>query len=908
MNNWEQISSIVDRALDLDPDEQIAFVDDVCGNDEALKANVIHFLDSVEPSDGLWDKMVESGSILVNEITTSDVDIDGSWLFSPLKQAGPYRVLELIARGGMGNVYLAERSDGQFERKVAIKILRHELSSKNHVNRFLAERNILSGLEHPNIARLYDGGITDDNRPYLVMEYVDGLPITTYCKENGCALKEILDLFKQVCKAVEYAHRNLIVHRDLKPDNILVKPDGTVKILDFGIAKILDDELSPENLVLTKENLHMLSIQYAAPEQVTLERITTATDVYALGLLLYEMITGRPPFDLKGKKLEEAEQVIRFEKPENPSKIISDRNITKKVKGDIDAIVLTALQKKPDLRYRRVDQLLDDVNCYMDDLPISVRSNGWRYRIIKFTRRRPWVIAAGITGFMVTMGYLIILQTYTDQLQTERNIAQIEAEKAEIISDFVIMLFESNDPDFEDGNLPTVFELLERGVQRAELLEDRPEISAQMLEVIAQMYDKLAQYQLSEPIYRQVVDIRRTLYSEPHADLAASLDRLGDTLLRSGYLDEAEEILIEAIEIAHAVGDPVIEADAINDLGLVHYKRGNYRAAEENHIRALELRREALGESHHRVGTSLNNLAVALEAQGRMDEAEKLYLQSLSVKRESLSDDHSDVTLTLAQLGRIYSETGNHEKAEPLLTQALESNRRRLGPQHPRIAADLNDLAALYSHQHKYQMAEELFREALDILEATQVVNTTRTAIAHNNVAQVLAKQNLYSDAYPLSIKAVEIARETWGNSHMYTAHLIYNLAYTQKNLELYDQAEAHFIESISMMKNTLAEDHPLTANPLIKLGELLTITGRAEEAEPYLREALKLRVQANSDQADIAQAQFNLGFNLAERSLFEEAETLLRNSLETRIDVLGQDHPDVIATQSQLNEILQNR
>ncbi|TVR29020.1 MAG: serine/threonine protein kinase [Balneolaceae bacterium] len=849
--------------------------------------------------------MSEASSILVNEITSLETAVDINMIFPALQQAGPYRVIKLIARGGMGNVYLAERSDGQFQRTVAIKILRHELGAESHIQRFMTERDILSGLEHPNIARLYDGGITDDNRPYLVMEYIDGVPISYYCKENNSTLKEKIELFRQVCKAVEYAHRNLIVHRDLKPDNILVKEDGTVKVLDFGIAKIIDEELTNKMLNQTRENLHMLSIQYAAPEQITLEKITTSTDVYTLGLLLYEMVTGHQPFDLKGKKLKEAEQIIRNQTPEKPSLRISDPAKVRKIKGDLDAIILQALRKEPENRYQTAGQLLDDIQRFVNDRPVKARPITLIYKTKKFIIRRPKVVAALFTGILAVLFYIITLQVHADQLETERNIALIETEKAEAISDFVIMLFEANNPDVEEDNIPTVFELLERGVRRAELLEGQPEITAQMLDVIAQMYGKLGQYRLSGSLFRQVVDIRREIYSEPNAHLAVALDRFGDALLRSGYLDEAEEILLEAKNIAKSLENRLVEADVINDLGLIYYERGNYTAAEESHRRALDLRQAALGNTHYRVGVSLNNLALALESQEKMDEAEEMYLQALSVKRKTVSDEHSSVTRTTAQLGRLYMEMGKLEQAATLLTNSLEINRRRLGSQHPRIAADLNDLAALYSRQGQYQMAVMLFREALEIREATQVENSTEIAISLANLATVLLHKKNFIEALPLARRAVDIARERWGTQHLNTAIFIHNLGSTQQRLGMHLEAETSFREATLLMGQILRESHPLIAHPMMRLGELLTDTGRAPEAEPLLREALDLRVNADNDPADIAQVQFFLGVNLAELSQFDEAEALLRSALQTRLDLHDVDHPDVTTSQEQLNNLL---
>lgn len=409
MFNWGQISSIIDRALDLVPDERITFIEDICLNDPTLENEVTHFFDSIEPSEEFCDNIVKTISDLVNEITFSDAVIDTSQFISPLKKVGPYTVINLIACGGMGNVYLAEQSDGRVERKVAIKVLRHELSSKNHIKRFLYERNILSELEHTNIARLYDDGITADGRPYMVMEFVDGMPITLYCNEKNCTLNQKLNLFKQVCQAVEFAHSNLIIHRDLKPDNILVNPVGTVKILDFGIAKILNEELTSET-----ENLQILSIQYAAPEQITFGKITTATDIYALGLLLYEMITSRPPFDLNEKNLEEAEQIICFEVPKKPSTIIRSYKQSRKIKRDLDAIIMKGLHKKPELRYVTASQFIEGISRSQKNLPICARISTVGHHLSKITGRNSALYSAFYITALLISGLITYRQSRVD--------------------------------------------------------------------------------------------------------------------------------------------------------------------------------------------------------------------------------------------------------------------------------------------------------------------------------------------------------------------------------------------------------------------------------------------------------------------------------------------------------------
>ncbi|MGF1671205.1 MAG: serine/threonine protein kinase, partial [Balneolaceae bacterium] len=386
-DRWKTVTSIVDLILEAKPGDQQKIIDNECGHDPELIREVKKFLFSIENSESLWDDLLKSNKILANELTESGALLDDTTTSFIPEQIGVYKLIRLIARGGMGDVFLAERNDGQFKRTVALKILRRELISENYTQRFITEREILSSLDHPNIARLYDGGFTNDGRPYLVMEYIDGEPITSFCTRNECSAEKKLDLFIQICQAVHYAHTNLIVHRDLKPDNIFVTTGGVVKILDFGIAKILDTELSPEMLVQTSTGSRLFSVQYAAPEQITLDKITTSTDVYALGLILYEIITGSKPNNLEAKNLKKAENLIRFQSPESPSRVVANKQLSKKLRGDLDSIILKALRKEPEHRYATVDLLLNDIKRYQHHLPVLAKSGSIKYRCQKFTKR-----------------------------------------------------------------------------------------------------------------------------------------------------------------------------------------------------------------------------------------------------------------------------------------------------------------------------------------------------------------------------------------------------------------------------------------------------------------------------------------------------------------------------------------
>ena len=896
MNNWEQLSSIIDRVLDLDSEERLPFVEQIYGDQPELKAIMIRFLKSIEPSEKLWEKMVESGSVLANEITSSYTDTDTSQFFLPLKKAGPYRVIELIARGGMGDVYLAERSDGQFDRKVAIKILRQELSSKNHIKRFSAERNILSGLEHPNIARLYDGGFTDDRRPYLVMEFVDGVPITSYCIDKKCSLDEKFDLFNQVCKAVEYAHRNLIVHRDLKPDNIFVKPDGTVEILDFGIAKILDQKLSPEVPVQTGENLHMLSIQYAAPEQVTLEKITTATDVYALGLLLYEIITGLPPFDLKGKNLKEAEQVIRFEEPEKPSKAVKKTSHSKKIKSDLDAIILKALNKKPAERYKSVDQFLDDIQQYQSDKPVSARQKTFKYRTQKFITRRPGVVLAILVIMVAIGGYLFTLQLHAESLKIERDKAEKETSRAELISGFLVDLFESADPSRTQGSDLSVRDLLDRGIERVDALAGQPEVQAKLSLTMARTYYALGLYDDALLLVEQAITFYRDKGDEGLL-LAEAMNYKGTVMRAKGDYQETEAILRDALAIQRRLlGDEHLDVAATqNNLGVLMRVLGEYTEAEILYRESLTTRRNLLGDEHPDVATSMNNLGFLLQYMGEYTEAETLLREALALQRNLLGDVHLDVGASLNNLGLLLRTTGDFTAAEPLQREALVIMQSLLGEEHPNVATLMNNLAVLLEAMGDHAEAESLYHESLAMRQ--KLLGNEHPAVAGslNNLGVMLRRKGDFKSAEPMLAGALAIQRKIRDNDHPHLAISLSNLGALYREMGDYTAAEPLFIEALDMLRRLFGNEHLEVAKALNNKGMLLRETGNYEEAELLLFESLEIRRKILGDEhPDIANTLNHLGRSFLAKGDLQTAEELFHESLDMRRRLLGEEHPGI--------------
>jgi eukaryotic-like serine/threonine-protein kinase len=777
---WEQIISVVDRALDLDSAEQLPFVEAECKQDRALRDEVVNFLNTIGPSELFWDDMLESSEALVNELTSSGTATDE---FSPpnyLKQAGPYKVVGLIARGGMGNVYLAERSDGQFRRKAAIKILRRELTSEHHVKMFYEEREILSSLEHPNIARLYDGGIAD-GRPYLVMEYVEGEPVSSYCSKESCTFENRMDLFRQMCDAVKYAHRNLVVHRDLKPDNILVTRDSTVKILDFGIAKVLDTEMIHGNTGNEDDGHRLFSIHYAAPEQMTGGRITTSTDVYALGLLLYEMLTGQRPFDLTGKKRSEAEQIICDETPPGASSNAPGAFYSGKRKGDLDAIIGKALRKSPDERYASVDQLIDDVQRYRAGLPVSALPGTWLYRFRRFIGRHPEVMVAVVVAVLAAGAYLVTLNLHAARLNEERAIAEAErdvaefaqeraekeAARAEAITNLLMDAFNQADPAGKLGADVTMRQILDAGAERAFTdLGDQPGLQAELLYTMAEVYRRMNVRSQARPLAEQALAIRENMAVPDSVGIFESrlqLARiLGGGRALQANMEQALAIYQDLLPEAelHYGSDDLRFGQFLVSYANAHDWEHHGREKVEMFDRGIALLRRSKGpdyqlalaqsltESTNYEGhRHLSNEA----AMDRLNEALQIRLTLHGRNHGSVASIMSNMALRL--------ETIDPVAADTLMSQAVEIHRAWAGDSHTTTITLINNYAGILRDRGDLEKAVPYYREALRLRQLHQPGERGANAYSHFGLGVVLIDLGRPAEA----ISHLEFVAETFG-------------------------------------------------------------------------------------------------------------------------------------------------
>ncbi len=783
-DRWQVVSPCLDRALEIPENERGAWLEELRAEEQDLAAEV----------EGLLEE---------RRALNREGFLEGEALKPPAPASlagqtiGAYTLISPIGQGGMGSVWLARRSDGRFEGQAAVKLLNVSLVGRAGETRFGREGSILARLTHPNIARLADAGVSTTGQPYLVLEYVPGEPIDRYCEGKALDVEGRLRLFLDVLSAVAHAHANLIVHRDIKPSNVLVATDGQVKLLDFGIAKLLEEEGGAgEGTALTRDGERLLTPEYAAPEQVTGGAITTATDVYALGTLLYVLLAGRHPADAARGSTADLVRAIVDTEPRRVSEVVPDGR-RRFLEGDLDTIVAKALKKDPAQRYASVTALADDLRRFLDHEPISARPDTLAYRAAKFVRRHAagvvtaaavFLLLAGLTGF------------YTTRVAAERDRARLQAQKAERVSELLTGLLTGADPyAAHDAKDITVRGLLDAGAARVEKeLAGQPELKAEMLSVMGRTYQRLGEPEKARPLLEEALSTRRRVLGPENAQVAESANDLGVLLRGTGDMAAAEPLLVEALAMRQKVLGPehAAVAETLVELGRVYSDQGSDQRAEPLFRDALAIRRKALGDQGHETATSMNELALLLWRRGELPEAEELFRQCLEINRKTLGENHPDVSTSLNNLSLIAGDRGDFAAAETLSRQSLVIARKTLGDKHPDVAAKLNNLAWALRQQGKYDEAAAVLQEALQIATAAY------------------GDQNPSVAVYKLSLGRVQLARKDAASAEVLLRQVlqIFQRAYPRGNWR-------------SAVAKSL-------------LGEALTSLGRYNEAERLLLEA----------------------------------------------------------------------
>jgi len=756
------------------------------------------------------------------------------------RKVGRYKLLKPIGRGGMGNVYLAERVDGLFERKTAIKFVRTELNNREVKKRFNREKKIQASLDHPSIARLYDASTDEHGVPFLVMEYVDGHPITTYSNENQLSVKQRVELFISVCQAVQYAHQNLIIHRDLKPSNIMVNPEGECKLLDFGIAKLLDQ--SGDLPELTRSGQQYFSMKYAAPEQIQNRPVNTLTDVYSLGVLLYQLLTGSLPYTITEQTTYgEFERKICDEPVPKPSSIVrKSKDLYKQLQGDMDNIILKALEKSPDRRYRSAEALADDLKRYLHNLPVSARPVGVVYRSRKFIQRNK-----KISSFAAVLLILILsgLYYHTTEISEERDIAEIQRDLAELeaaktarVSEFVVSLFEQSDPYSSSGKELTVGNILAQGRDRIETLDEAPLVQAEMYMVLARVYRSLAEHETAHNLSGQALTLLENQALPDSVSLASAWTMRAYTLSSLGRYGEAEEAHRQALKLTSPENKPVM-AERLNNLGLAVFSLGRLGESQELLEEALNLRRAELSESAE-LAASLNNLALVLAAQDKRKEAEPLYRSALEMRQSVLGNEHPTTTYSMTNLATLLDQMNHLEEAEAGYREALRLRRNIFGDDHPAVASVLYQIGWLQSRRGQLDQARVHLEEALEIRSRVLGADHPSTAVILNAVAVVATDMGEVDQAEQWLRRALSIYRSVFGDSHHDIALVIGNLGKTMQVKGNFTEAERLLLQALEMNRRELGMEHRHVANNLRSLAELEMAKDNIEQAAEYAASA----------------------------------------------------------------------
>ncbi|HEX8136876.1 MAG TPA: serine/threonine-protein kinase [Pyrinomonadaceae bacterium] len=825
---WKRIEELFNAAVELSPPERAPFLDEACRGDVELRREVALLLAQEDNQDSLF-------STLIGEAAGSLVSEQGDGLTG--RRIGAYRITGAIGAGGMAEVYRAVRDDDQYQKQVAVKLVKRGMVSSFLLSRFRSERQILASLDHPHIARMLDGGTTEDGLPYFIMECVEGQPITDYCEANRLSVKRRLQLFRDVCAAVQHAHRNLIIHRDLKPSNILVTKEGVPKLLDFGIAKLLAPEVSPVAVTVaqTETFMRLMTPDYASPEQVRGEQVTTATDVYSLGAVLFELLTGQRAHQFKKRTFAEIERVICHVETERPSLAVERRKdysprLRRELSGDLDNIVLMAMRKEPERRYSSVEQLSEDLRRHLEGRPVRARQDTVGYRMGKFVRRHKAAVSFAVLLFMLSVGVAVTMTAQAARIARERD-------RANHVTEFLVELFEVSTPSTARGNTVTAREILDKGASRIEReMAGQPEVQATLMDTMAGVYRSLGLYDSALPLLEKALALRQQTLGAEHVEVAESMNHLARVLLHKGNAERAEALFRESLEMRRRLlgAEHARVAESMNDLGEMLRSRGRYKEAEPLHRAALEMRRKLFGAQHADVAYSLHNLAAVLDDMGRYAEAEPLYREALVLKRRLLGEDHPSVANTLNNLALALRNKGDDASAEPLFREAIALRRKVLGPEHPDLAVSLNNLGSLLVKKGDLAAAEQMLRESLEMKRKLLGPTHPSTAISLHNLADALETKGDCEAAEPLYKEALEVTEKTLDKNHWRMGALRSGYGACLTRLGRLREAEELLVAAYTILKAASGDKHERTQKALTRLIALYEAMNNKPEAERH--------------------------------------------------------------------------
>lgn len=830
-----------------------------------------------------------------------------------------------LGEGGMGRVYLA-RQTRPVERTVAIKMIA-QLADRKIAHRFAAEQRALARLNHPAIAQLYDAGTTPDGQPYVVMEYVDGMPLTDYCDRERLSIEDRLRLFVAVCRGIEHAHRRQLLHRDLKPSNLLVtEADGTPvpKIIDFGIARALDVPLDDGDLATGTRIVgtpHYMSPEALDPQSGPKD-LDTRTDVYSLGVVLYELLTGARPFASQTGHIASLLRRITEDDPPRPSTRVQGhdedtlrdvasarsregRELVRRLDGDLDWIAVKALARDREERYGSAAALADDIERSLRHEPVTARPPSLPDRLVKLVRRHRLAAALVTVTLVATVASAVLSSlALVRAVRAERQALGEAAATREALG-FLVDLFDAARPEENLGRDLSPRELVALGADRIEGQDLPPLQRARLLHTLADVQMRLGDYASGRELATEALAIRDQRLEEGHPDVLASLDLLGNLERHADRLEAAEPLLERQVEVAERKGDPEALANALNSLGNLRWRQERLDEAEELHGRALELRR-ALFASDASVASelaaSLNNLGVLHWSQARYADAEPYLREAEQLYEATLGPEHPRVADALGNLGIVLYKLGRLEEDEALQRRALAIRERVLGADHPDTSAALNNLAIVLVHLGRPEDAEAAHRRALEIRRRALGPEHHETLQTLTNLGLLLWRQGRLAEAESLHRQVLAARSGALGEDDPATARARVNVALPVRDAGRIQEAETLLRRALADLRSKLGENHRSVALALFHLGVAAELDGRHGEAEVLLRQALAIREAATTPEPlVVAETLHRLAGVLASRGDLDQATELYRRALDLRRESLPAGHEDIEETAAEL-------
>ncbi len=881
---WDRAKELLHAALEMDAARRPGFLDEACGADTALRRDVESLVVAYDGDPAFIESPL---------VDTRALALAHDQMAMAGRHIGPYVVVRALGSGGMGTVYLAERADAQYVGRVAVKVIRLPGGAPDRrtemLRRVRRERQALSGLDHPNIARLIDAGGTPEGDPYLILEYVEGIPITRYCDEHALPIADRIALFLAVCAAVHHAHQNLIVHRDLKPGNILVTDDGVPKLLDFGIAKLIASDTPAVDA--TQTPFQALTPAYASPEQIRGDPATTQTDVYALGVLLHELLTGRRPFAVEGRPTIDVMRTICEKEPERPSTAAAGATgpgevapeeharrrgtepgrLSHMLRDDLDSIVLKALHKDPRLRYPSAEAFASDLRRHLGGVPVVARDATIRYRAGKFLRRNRVGVAA--TCAIVLAGAAGLAGTTWAAIEANRNLrrareAEAVATTRAIVADRTAsfltdltretILLASATPEGPRVPGDVAAEFVRRGQRRLEELRDEPALRASVMAALARTQAMLGIFDSARTLAEGSLEIRRALAGPDSLEIADSLHTLGDAVRREGRQDEAETFLIEALAMRrrlHSAPHPSVAA-TLSMLGRLRRDRGDYAGAEATFREALDVQRAAVGAEDHVYQDIKTNLGYLMLSRRQFDEALRIQQEVLESQIALLGEPHPMVGFALGNLAFALREKGDYEAAAAVSARAIAILRATDGANSLTLSGALESLARSRIEQGRLDDAEASLDEAIQI--RTRILGDDHKLVAHLlRYSGMLALQRARPrEAEAHYKRALEIYAQWPDSSRVPELIARDGLAQVLIAADRCREAEDVLLDTVAIYRPMTHPDPWQFAGTLSLLGQALMGQGRSADAEPYLRESLDLFRTPPVKDGEVANAQ----------------------------------------------------